>query len=228
MKLINNGQCQYTLHITGRNKKGQFTENFEVTGLDLSGYATDSDIKYILNKIDSLGDVIQNTQFKDLMYCLKGLNDNVDVNNIMFQVNFINSNKELMKTITLLNELIKSNVFDLDKIKKIIEMIIIIINTLHNKYNNSLSNLVSKEQKELIEIELSNLLFSFNESVDYQIENFKNTNYRNLINSCRNINNINIYDIIFGIIHLGIVTFTNTSYEKKLNEIKFDFTNNIE
>lgn len=108
MELINNGNNKYTLRIIGRNKKGQITANFEVRELNLYDYAKNSDIKYILNKIEALRDTIQNMQFKDLMYCLEGLKCDKE-DSIMFQVNFINLNKELMKFIKLLNELISSN-----------------------------------------------------------------------------------------------------------------------
>lgn len=46
------------------------------------------------------------------MYCLEGLKCDKE-DSIMFQVNFINLNKELMKFIKLLNELISSNIPDL-------------------------------------------------------------------------------------------------------------------
>lgn len=211
MELINNGNNKYTLRIIGRNKKGQITENFEVKELDLSGYASSSDIKYILNKIDALKDVIQNTQFKDLMYCLEGLKCNKE-DSIMFQVNFINFNKELMKFIKLLNELIKSNMSNLIRMRETITTIIIIIDILNTKYDNSLSTLVSEKQKEFIETELHNLLLNFNDCVNFQISNINNNNF------AYNYNN----SLIFDIIQFGIVMFNNISYYNKLNNIKFN------
>lgn len=97
--------------------------------------------------------------------------------------------------------------------KETITAIIIIIDILNTKYSNSLSNLVGKEQKELIELELHNLLLNFNNCVNFQISNINNYNF-----TYNNYNNSLMLDII----QFGIAMINNILYYNELNDLKFN------